>query len=82
MKYQKDGMTRVNFELNETTMTQLRKMKKLTGASSYAEVLRNALRDHEKALRAESASNLPTVAKRGRVEERLRETNKPPVKGA
>lgn len=43
-------MTRVNFELDDMTMVRLKKLKKQTSASGYAEVLRNALRDHEKAL--------------------------------
>lgn len=42
--------TRVNFELGRITMTRLKKLKKQTDASGYAEVLRNALKAYEREL--------------------------------
>lgn len=39
--------TRVQLELAPVSMDQLKRLKERTGAASYAEVIRNALRKYE-----------------------------------
>lgn len=48
MKKANSGKTRVQFELNEASMSRLQELKSVTDASSYADVTKNAYKLYER----------------------------------
>jgi dihydroxyacid dehydratase/phosphogluconate dehydratase len=58
--------TRVQLELPETSMERLKALREMTEASSYAEVMKNALRLYEALIKeAEQGNELRIKNKRG-----------------